>query len=84
MNVKQLLVLLVVLAAVGAFVLTQDFSESPQTSASDFYLYNIEPRAINMVEIAHLGETRRFVRDASVAGWVFEDETRSRVSSSTS
>lgn len=80
MNGRQVLALLIVLGVVGGIVVAQQLSKEPIPAASDWYFYDVDEKAISLVEITHLGDTQRFIRDIPGAGWVFDDETQSPVS----
>lgn len=71
--------LLVGLAVVGAYVLVQVFNEPPAPVATETFIYSIAEGDITSVEITHHGDTRRFIRDETSAGWVFDDAERPQV-----
>lgn len=80
MKSHQVVVLLIVLGVAGGFVVAQQLGEEPIPAASDWFFYDVDEKAISMIEITHLGDTQRFIRDSAVSGWVFDDEAQSRVS----
>ena len=79
MNARLALALVLVLATVGAYVLVQGFSDEPPLVATETFIYDIDDRAITLVEITNLGSSQRFVRDDVEGGWVFDDERRAPV-----
>ena len=81
MKSRQVLALLIVLGLVGGIVVAQQLSEETIPAASDWYFYDVDEKAISLVEITHRGDTQRFIRDPSSARWVFDDDARSLVSS---
>lgn len=80
MKGRQVLALLIVLGMVGGIVVAQQLSKETIPAASDWYFYDIDEKAISLVEITHLGDTQRFIHDPSNAAWVFDNEALSPVS----
>ena len=80
MRPKQAQVLVLVLIVIGGFVLMQTLRNEPLPTATETFIYDIDERAIDRVEVSHLGETQRFEWDETTARWVFDDEQRTPVS----
>ena len=71
--------LLIGLAVIGAYVLVQIRNEAPAPVPTETFIYSIDERDIDSVEITHLGDTQRFMWDEQSDGWVFDDAERSPV-----
>ena len=79
MNAKLTLAFVLVLAVIGAYVLVRGLGGEPPPIETETFIYDIDERAITLVEITNLGDSQRFVRDDARGQWVFDDEQRAPV-----
>ena len=79
MNARLAMALVLVLAVIGAYVLVRGLGGDPPPVETETFIYDIDERAITLVEITNLGSSQRFVRDDVRGQWVFDDEQRTTV-----
>ena len=71
--------LVLVLVVIGTYVLVRGLGGEPPPVETETFIYDIDERAITLVEITNLGDSQRFVRDDARGQWVFDDEQRAPV-----